>query len=90
MSGIGAMAPPCQKTAREYDINRKCVRNWYEKYEELKAPESILRGKRARKMHDLSPFVQYYLINQFHQLTPQGVRYLVHQGMPPRPYPIPY
>jgi hypothetical protein len=28
MSGIGAMAPPCQKTAREYDINRKCVRNW--------------------------------------------------------------
>jgi hypothetical protein len=40
------------KTANEYGIDRKCVRDWDKKYDELKRYEATPRGKKARKMHD--------------------------------------
>ena len=40
------------KTANQFSIDRKCVRDWNAKYEELKQHEATPKGKKARKMHD--------------------------------------
>ena len=40
------------KTANQFSIDRKCVRDWNAKYEELKRHEATSKGKKARKMHD--------------------------------------
>ena len=40
------------KTANQFSIDRKCVRDWNAKYEELKRHETTPKGKKARKMHD--------------------------------------
>ena len=40
------------KTANQFSIDRRCVRDWNAKYEELKRHKATLKGKKARKMHD--------------------------------------
>ena len=40
------------KTANQFSIDRKCVRDWNAKYEEPKRHEATPKGKKARKMHD--------------------------------------
>ena len=40
------------KTANQFSIDRKCVRDWNAKYKELKRHEATPKGKKARKMHD--------------------------------------
>jgi hypothetical protein len=40
------------ETAKEFGVDRKCIRDWDSKYDELKKLDATSRGRKVRKLHD--------------------------------------